>query len=70
MVEAPQAKTVYTTTAAGQLLGYSDEHIRRLCEAGKFPGAYRAGVSGHWRLPENDVIAFREASRPKVRRRA
>lgn len=70
MDEAPQARTVYTTTAAGQVLGYSDEHIRRLCEAGQFPGAFRRGASGHWRVPESAIEAFREANKPKVRRRA
>lgn len=60
---------MHTTTAVAKRLGYSDDQIRNLCEAGRFQGAFRAHASGHWRIPESAVVAFVEAGRPKVRRR-
>lgn len=58
-----------STTAVGALLGYSHDKVRLMCEQGKFPNATRDGVGGHWRVPESDVEAFKQASRPKVVRR-
>lgn len=56
-----------TSTQAGDRLGYSREKIRQLCEAGTFPNAMRDGHGGHWRIPAEDVEAFRESTRPFVR---
>jgi len=58
-----------TTRQAGELLGYSGEKIRQMCEQGAFAGATRDGYGGHWRIPEDDVESFKESARPKVRRR-
>ncbi len=41
----------YTTSDAAQILHVSDQTIRRMCEAGKFPGASRT-EGGHWRIPK------------------
>lgn len=40
----------YTTSEAAEILHVSDQTIRRMCEAGKFPGATRTD-GGHWRIP-------------------
>lgn len=58
-----------STTEAAKRLGYSDDKIRRMCEAGKFPNAARDGSGGHWRVPESDLAAFLEANKPRVLRR-
>lgn len=58
-----------STTATAARLGYSHDKVRLMCEQGKFPNASRDGVGGHWRVPESDVAAFLEASKPKVVRR-
>jgi excisionase family DNA binding protein len=62
--------TVYTTAVLAKALGYSEDQIRSMCELGRFPGAYRAGEGTHWRIPQEAVTAFKEACRPKIRRRA
>jgi excisionase family DNA binding protein len=41
---------VYTTTEAAEMIHVSDQTIRRMCEKGKFPGAYKTD-GGHWRVP-------------------
>ena len=59
-----------TTTEAGRLLGgYTKDTVRALCERGAFPGAVRLGHCGWWRVPQADVVAYREKSRPKLRTR-
>jgi hypothetical protein len=65
---ADEQRTVWTTNAVGQRLGYDESAIRKMCEAGRFPGAYRNGVGGHWRIPDGDVLAFIEERRPKRRK--
>lgn len=40
----------YTTSEAAEILHVSDQTIRRMCEKGKFPDAYKT-VGGHWRVP-------------------
>ncbi|WP_141603548.1 helix-turn-helix domain-containing protein [Terrilactibacillus laevilacticus] len=52
-------KPFYTTSEAGHKLGLSDQTIRRMCESGKFKGAYRS-EGGHWRIPEENFITTRE----------
>jgi excisionase family DNA binding protein len=61
-------EVVHTSTEVASRLRYSDEHIRRLCEDGRFPDAYRTGVGAHWRIPESAVQAFFQETRPKRRR--
>ncbi|TFJ92538.1 helix-turn-helix domain-containing protein [Lentibacillus salicampi] len=49
----------YTTSEAARKLGLSDQTIRRMCENGKFEGAYRSG-GGHWRIPEDNFITSKQ----------
>jgi len=44
---------VLTPQAAGELLGVSERHIRRLCKKGVMKGAYKAGRS--WLIPMDSV---------------
>lgn len=63
-------RTLWSTTMVARRLGYSDETIRSMCEAGSFPGAFRRGPGGHhWRIPREDVETFLASCRPRVRRR-
>lgn len=45
------AVETYTTSEAAEILHVSDQTIRRMCDAGKFPGATRT-EGGHWRIPK------------------
>lgn len=56
-----------TTTEAGKHLGFSDETIRRMCEAGELPASRRPG--GQWRLRRGDLDAWLESTRPIIRRK-
>lgn len=75
VVAVEDEKPVLTTTDVAAQLGYSDEQIRRMCEAGRFdgdrtqgiPGAYRACVGAQWRIPREAVEWFLEATRPRSR---
>ncbi len=58
-----------TTRQVAARIGQSPMSVRRLLEAGTWPGAYQNGPGGHWRVPEDDVQAWLESMRPKVRRR-
>lgn len=77
VVKMPEEKSVLTTGEVGQKLGYSDDQVRRLCESGRFdgdpergvPGAYRACVGAHWRVPIAAVELFLEFRNKRVRRR-
>ena len=77
VVKMPEEKSVLTTGEVGQKLGYSDDQIRRLCEDGRLdgdpergvPGAYRACVGAHWRVPAAAVAVFLERRRARVVRR-
>jgi len=72
-------RSILTTVDVAARLGYSDDQVRRMCELGRFdgneksgvPGAYRACVGGHWRIPLAAVDLFLASARPRtVRRRA
>lgn len=77
VVRMPEEKTVLTTGEVAARLGYSDDQIRRMCEDGRFdgdgergvPGAYRACVGAHWRVPVAAVDLFLERRRVQVVRR-
>jgi hypothetical protein len=66
-----------TTTDVANRLGYSDDQVRRMCELGRFdgdykrgvPGAFRACVGGHWRIPVAALEHFQESMRSRVVRR-
>ncbi|WP_100012406.1 helix-turn-helix domain-containing protein [Lentibacillus sediminis] len=45
----------YTTNQTAKKLGLSDQTIRRMCENGKFTGAYKT-EGGHWRIPGSEFI--------------
>lgn len=74
---ADEGQAMLTTTDVAGRLGYSEEHVRRLCEQGRFdgapsrgvPGAYRLGLGCHWRIPSAAVDHFLESTKPKVVRR-
>lgn len=42
---------VYSSTEAAEILGISDQTIRRWCDKGKYPDAYQTD-GGHWRIPK------------------
>jgi excisionase family DNA binding protein len=57
---------IYSTSEASEILGVSDQTIRRMCEAGRFPGAYRIGDRGNWKIPKKHFkITLEEARRGK-----
>lgn len=49
----------YTPNEVAKKLGLSDQTIRRMCEKGKFRGAYKTD-GGHWKIPEDNFITSRE----------
>ncbi|KYD31053.1 MULTISPECIES: helix-turn-helix domain-containing protein [Bacillaceae] len=53
------AAAYYTTSEVAKKLGLSDQTIRRMCEKGKFPGAYKTD-GGHWRIPRKIFITTPE----------
>ena len=77
MTESSEQKTILTTGEVAMRLGYSDDHVRRLCENGYFDGdptqgiagAYRICVGAHWRIPNEAVDHFLTVRRATVRRR-
>ncbi|MCG1023851.1 helix-turn-helix domain-containing protein [Sutcliffiella horikoshii] len=48
--ESEKAEYVKSSEAA-EIGGVSDQTIRRWCEKGKFPGAFKTD-GGHWRIPQ------------------
>lgn len=76
-IEDREEETLLTTTDVAGKLGYSDDAVRRMCEQGQFdgdpkagvPGAFRAGLGSHWRIPLAAVEAFRARTRPRIVRR-
>jgi hypothetical protein len=77
MMAADERPAMLSTAEVGLLLGYSEDQIRRWCEAGRFDGdeakgidgAWRASVGAHWRIPRAAVDLFVEKARAMVRRR-
>lgn len=47
-----------TTTKVGHRVGSNKDAVRRMCERGEFPNAWRtkSGVGGAWRIPVNDIF--------------
>lgn len=55
----------YTTTEAAEIIHVSGQTIRRMCEKGKFPDAYKT-EGGHWRVPQKYFrITFEQARQRK-----
>jgi len=46
-----EKQNVYTSSEAAEILGVSDQTIRRWCEKGKYPDAFQT-PGGHWRIPK------------------
>lgn len=49
----------YSPSEAAKKIGLSDQTIRRMCEKGKFDGAYKTD-GGHWKIPKNNFITTDE----------
>ncbi|WP_168121793.1 helix-turn-helix domain-containing protein [Paenibacillus sp. HB172176] len=57
---------IYTSSEVAELLGVTDQTIRRWCEKGKYPEAYRTD-GGHWRIPKKYFkISLEEAQKRKI----
>lgn len=56
---------VLTSTEASEIVGVSDQTIRRWCEKGKYPDAYQT-EGGHWRIPKKYFkISYEQARKRK-----
>lgn len=49
----------YSPSEAAKKIGLSDQTIRRMCEKGKFEGAYKTD-GGHWKIPKSNFITTDE----------
>ncbi|AUD14464.1 MULTISPECIES: helix-turn-helix domain-containing protein [unclassified Planococcus (in: firmicutes)] len=49
----------YSPSEAAEKIGLSDQTIRRMCEKGKFAGAFKTD-GGHWRIPKANFITTDE----------
>lgn len=54
-----QAAMYSTPNEIAKKLGLSDQTIRRMCEKGKFEGAYQTD-GGHWKIPQDIFITTSE----------
>lgn len=55
----------YTSTEAAEIIGVTDQTIRRWCEKGKYPDAIKTH-GGHWRIPKKYFkITLEEALKRK-----
>ena len=52
----------YTPKEVAKRLGVSDQTVRRMCDRGKFPGAYQTD-GGHWKIPKDVLITTEEQDR-------
>ncbi|KAA9013841.1 helix-turn-helix domain-containing protein [Niallia endozanthoxylica] len=56
----------YTSTEAAEIIGVTDQTIRRWCEKGKYPGAFQT-EGRHWRIPKKYFkISIEEARKRKA----
>jgi hypothetical protein len=58
-----RAISVYT---AAVRTGYSVSNVRRLCDAGLIPGAYKMHHSGHWFINEKSFNEWWEGLRQRA----
>jgi excisionase family DNA binding protein len=58
----------YTTHEVAQGLGFTPPTVRKMCEAGSFPGArfYEAG----WRIPRSGILEYLSQTGGGARNRA
>ncbi|QHS23773.1 helix-turn-helix domain-containing protein [Virgibacillus sp. MSP4-1] len=54
-----EESSYYTPKEVSKKLGISDQTVRRMCDRGKFPGAYQTD-GGHWKIPKEDFITTEE----------
>lgn len=50
-IHLEESEEVLTSTEAAEIIGVSDQTIRRWCEKGKYPDAFQT-EGGHWRIPK------------------
>ena len=55
---------VYTSSEVAEIVGVSDQTIRRWCEKGKYPEAQKTR-GGHWRIPEKYFRVSLESARQR-----
>lgn len=56
----------YTSTEAAEIIGVTDQTIRRWCEKGKYPDAFQT-EGRHWRIPKKYFkIPLEEARKRKA----
>lgn len=59
-----EREDVFTSTEAAEIIGVSDQTIRRWCEKGKYPDAYQT-EGGHWRIPKKHFKISIEQARKR-----
>lgn len=55
--DQPTNRPAYTISEAQKMTGVSRSTLRRRLDEKAFPGAFRAGKSGEWRIPVEDLLA-------------
>lgn len=58
-LHAKTEENFYSPNEVARKIGLSDQTVRRMCENGKFPGAYKTS-GGHWKIPEKLFISTRD----------
>ena len=55
-----EVEKLYKPQEIAELLSVSPRTIKRYCEEGAFPGAFKTKQtrSGHWRIPESGLKAY------------
>lgn len=67
MNEEVDPQKMYTVTETAKILDFNVSYIRRLCEAGHFPGAAKKSPIGHsrWIIPGEAIVAFTNQAQQK-----
>ena len=57
-----------TAKEVGEIYGVSEDTIARMCVAGKFPGAVKAGMGKHsrWMIPKRSVRGYEDSDWAKA----
>lgn len=63
LVEEVDYTNSYSTVEAAEIVGVSDQTIRRWSEKGKYPDAVKTG--GRWRIPKKYFKIFLEEARKR-----
>jgi excisionase family DNA binding protein len=56
-----------TTAQAADLLGFTRDAVRKMCESGRLAGALQIAQGGHWRIPRETVEKLIADSKPRKR---